>query len=209
MKKIISAALLFCFGIGSAGASDAPQSGAMQSIPNAYQFFFESIDGEDLPLSSYAGKVLLIVNTASQCGFTAQYKDLQTLYETYKNQGLVVIGVPCNDFGGQESGSEASIKAFTEDKFKITFPLTKKYTMEGSEAHPFFKWASAQKKGGLLFSKPRWNFHKFLIDKDGNIAGSFGSNVNPTSGDITNAVEALLNTPAQSVIQIPPENSTP
>lgn len=161
-------------------------------LRNAYDFAFTAIDGADLPLSRYRGQVMLIVNTASQCGFTKQYKDLEALYQRYKDQGFVVIGVPCNDFGGQEPASEAVIAEFARKEFGITFPLTQKYSVTGDAAHPFFTWAVAQEKGGFFFSAPRWNFHKFLIDRDGQVLQSFGSQAEPLSQEIVEAVEKAL-----------------
>ena len=163
-----------------------------QSIPNAHQFDFTSIDGEDFSLSDYSGQVLLIVNTASQCGFTKQYADLQKLYEVYRDQGFSVIGIPCNDFGAQEPGTLENIKSFTQEEYGITFPLTRKYTMRGDGANPFFKWASEQKKGAFLQSSPKWNFHKFLIDQNGDIFKSYGSHVNPFSDKVRRDIETLL-----------------
>lgn len=165
----------------------------MQSIPNAHQFSFTSIDGEKIELQRYKGQAVLIVNTASQCGFTKQYADLQKLYETYKERGLIVIGVPCNDFGRQEPGDLETIKEFTKNEFGITFPLTQKYQVKGENAHPFFTWASQQKKGSFLQSSPKWNFHKFLIDRNGDLVKSYGSQVNPLSPKITEEIENTLN----------------
>lgn len=162
------------------------------SKAGAYMFSFTSIDGEPMPLSGFAGQVVLIVNTASQCGFTKQYKDLQALYERYKDRGLVVIGVPCNQFGGQEPGSESTIKDFTQKQFGVTFPLTSKADVSGKNAHPFFTWASDQKKGAFLQSSPKWNFHKFLIDRQGQLVKSFGSYVDPDSSEIITEIEKLL-----------------
>lgn len=158
----------------------------------AHQFSFKSIDGEDMPLSAYAEKVVLIVNTASQCGFTKQYADLQALHEKYNEQGLVVIGVPCNQFGKQEPGSEDTIKSFVKDQYGITFPLTSKVAVKGKEAHPFFSWAAKQKKGKLFQSSPKWNFHKYLLDQHGRLIKSFGTHVNPQDKTITSEIEALL-----------------
>ncbi len=163
-----------------------------ESQSSAYAFSFTSIDGEAMPLSQYAGQVMLVVNTASQCGFTDQYTALQSLYERYKDRGFVVIGVPCNQFGGQEPGSEAIIKDFTQKQFGITFPLTSKADVSGDNVHPFFAWAAAEKKGGFLQSSPKWNFHKFLIDRHGQLVKSFGSHVEPTDSAMTVEIERLL-----------------
>ena len=186
--RLIAAILLSLIFIQSSHAGEV----LMQSTPNAHSFAFKSIDGEDMPLSDFSGKVLLIVNTASQCGFTKQYTDLQALYEDYKDAGLVVIGVPCNDFGKQEPGQLETIKDFTKSQFGVTFPLTQKYSVKGDDIHPFFEWAGEQKKGGFLQSSPKWNFHKFLIDQDGDLVKSFGSQVNPSSPKIREEIERLL-----------------
>lgn len=162
------------------------------SSPNAYQFSFKSIEGQDIFLSDYKDKVLLVVNTASQCGLTGQYKKLQDLYTNYKEKGLMILGVPCNDFGGQEPGTEAEIKEFTMREYSVDFPMTSKYSVKGKDAHPFFVWASEQNKGGFLFSKPRWNFHKYLIDKKGNLFKSYSSQTEPDSKALLEDIEKLL-----------------
>ena len=159
------------------------------STPNAYQFSFKSIDGDDLPLSAFSGKVVLIVNTASKCGFTGQYKDLQNLYDTYKDKGLVVLGVPSGDFAGQEFQDEEDVKEFTDEKFQITFPLTEITHVKGGDAHPFYQWA--KKQGGFL-SGPKWNFYKYLIDTNGNYITAFGTRTSPTSTNVIEAIEAAL-----------------
>ena len=164
---------------------------AQQENPmiNAHDFSFDSIiDGAQINLADFKGQTVMIVNTASLCGFTKQYDDLQKLYETYKDQNFTVIGVPSNDFGGQEPGSEEDIKEFCETNFNITFPMTAKQIVSGDNAHPFYKWAANQKQGGFLSSKPRWNFHKYLIGPDGNLIGSFGSMTNPMSDKITSLI---------------------
>lgn len=160
---------------------------------NAHAFTFVNLaDDQPLPLSDYEGKAVLVVNTASQCGFTPQYEGLQKLYEEFGPQGLEIIGVPSNDFGGQEPGSHEEISAFTSDNFGVTFPMTHKYSVKGEAAHPFYVWAADQGQGGLLFSKPRWNFHKYLIAPDGSLAGSFGPQVNPDSETLRDAIKAAL-----------------
>ncbi len=132
------------------------------------------------------------MNVASQCGLVGQYEGLQNLYETYKDRGLVVIGVPSNDFGGQEPGSEEEIQDFASNKYGVTFPMTQKYSVSGKTAHPFYSWAADQGKGGMLFSRPRWNFHKYLIAPDGSLAASFGSQVGTDSTKLINAIEEAL-----------------
>jgi glutathione peroxidase len=164
----------------------------MSPADNAFAFSFTDIDGKPLPLSAYRGKVVLIVNTASQCGFTPQYAELQQLYETYKDRGLVVLGVPSDNFGGQEPDDEKAIKKFTSEKFHITFPLASKTDVAGDKAHPFYAWAAKQPNSGLLGATPRWNFHKFLIGRDGQLLDSFVSTVLPASTTITDALGKAL-----------------
>lgn len=155
---------------------------------NFYDFTFQTIDGAAMPMSAYKDKVVLVVNTASKCGFTKQYKGLQALYEKYKDQGFVVLGVPSNDFMGQEPGSNQEIKHFCEMTFGITFPMTEKVSVKGKDADPFYQWAAAQKNG----DNPGWNFHKFLIDKDGALLGSFATRTEPDDADLAKAIEAAL-----------------
>ena len=156
---------------------------------NVYGITFQSIDGQKLPLDQYKGKVLLVVNTASRCGFTKQYAGLEKLYETYKGQGLVVLGVPSNDFAHQEPGSAPEIKKFCQTNFNITFPLTDKVDVIGDNAHPFFKQVREEK--GYL-ARPHWNFYKYLVSRDGHITEWFASTTEPNSDALIKAVEAEL-----------------
>ncbi len=156
---------------------------------SAHDITFTSIDGEPLPLSGFAGKAILVVNTASLCGFTYQYEGLQTVYDRYRERGLVVLGVPSNDFGRQEPGSEAEIKNFCEVNFNIDFPLTDKQPVKGDDAHPFFRYV-AEKLGEK--SLPRWNFHKYLIDPEGQLVGAWSSKAEPGGSEITGAIEQAL-----------------
>ena len=159
---------------------------------NAYSYSFKDINEEDvINLSDYKGKTLVVVNTASLCGFTYQYDGLQKLYDDYKDQGLVVLGVPSNDFGNQESGTNSEVKEFCESTFSITFPLTEKNVVKGKDAHPFFKWS--KKELGFIGGVPRWNFHKIIIGKDGKIFDTFSSMTKPTSGKFVKVIEEALN----------------
>lgn len=154
-----------------------------------YDFSFRKIDGGDLALSQWRGKPVLIVNTASECGFTPQYADLEALWRRYRDQGFMLVGVPSNDFGAQEPGSEADIKAFCERNYKIDFPLAAKEKIVGPEAHPFYRWIVAQLGES---GAPRWNFHKYLIGPDGAVAGAWNSRVNPGDAAITREIEEAL-----------------
>ena len=165
----------------------ALMGGAVAAEGSAYDYEFTSIDGEALPLEQYRGKTVLLVNTASECGFTPQYEGLQALWEKYRDQGLVVLGAPSNDFGGQEPGSEKEIKKFCEVNFNVNFPLTSKVVTKGDDAHPFYKWARQETGSG-----PKWNFHKYLIDPEGNLVGSFPTIVKPMSKKVRKAVEKAL-----------------
>jgi len=159
------------------------------SDKTAYDFSFESLDGKPLPLADYKGKVIMVVNTASKCGFTPQYKALQALYERYKDQGLVIVGVPSNDFGQQEPGNDGQIKAFCQINYGVTFPMSSKQPVTGDEAHPFFTWISGVLGMG---SAPKWNFHKYLIDKHGKPVEFYLSTTAPDSDKITDEIERLL-----------------
>ncbi len=156
---------------------------------SAHDFQFDAIDGEALPFAAFKGKVVLVVNTASQCGFTGQYAGLQRLQDAYGARGFTVLGVPSNDFGAQEPGTEAQIKDFCETNFDVTFPLTRKYEVTGSGAHPFYRWA-AERFGAA--GRPRWNFHKYLVGPDGQLVDWFSTITEPDSPKIRQAIEALL-----------------
>ncbi|HEX4472751.1 MAG TPA: glutathione peroxidase [Nocardioides sp.] len=135
-------------------------------------FHATSIDGEDVALSTYAGSVVLVVNVASQCGLTPQYAGLQELYDEYAEQGLVVLGFPCDQFGHQEPGTEDEISAFCESSFGVTFPMFAKIEVNGDDTHPLYQWLKA-KEGGLIGKDIRWNFAKFLIGRDGRVLKRF------------------------------------
>jgi glutathione peroxidase len=159
------------------------------SVQTAHRFSFTSIEGEHLPLSRFEGKVLLVVNTASRCGFTKQYADLQEVWERFRERGLVVLGVPSNDFGSQEPGTEKEIKSFCEVNFNVDFPMTSKVQVKGGDAHPFYVWAGGE-VGAL--GTPRWNFHKYLIASAGRLVQWFSTPTNPTSSKVIGAIESLL-----------------
>jgi len=147
----------------------------------------KDIDGKDTTLKAYAGKVLLIVNVASECGYTPQYSGLQALHEKMSGKGLAVLGFPCNDFGGQEPGSEAQIKSFCAENYKVTFPMFSKVSIKGEAKHPLY--AALQSAVG---GEVGWNFEKFLIGKDGKVLKRFSSEVAPDSPELLQAIEAAL-----------------
>ena len=161
----------------------------MTDTDDAYQFEFVSIDGERLPLDAWRGRPLLVVNTASFCGYTPQYSELEALWQRYRGRGLVVLGVPSNDFGRLEPGSASEIKEFCASNYSVDFPLTEKYVVIGGEAHPFYRWV-AESLGEA--GTPRWNFHKYLLGPDGHLAGAWPAQVAPTDRRITAEIEALL-----------------
>ena len=165
---------------------------------SAHEFRFETIAGGPLPLAQYAGKVVLVVNTASECGFSPQFEGLQGLWERYRERGLVVLGVPSNDFGGQEPGTASEIKSYCRLNYGVDFPLTAKTRVKGADAHPFYVWARDQL--GFL-AKPRWNFHKYLLARDGRIDDWFSTITKPTSSNVIRAIELLLDEPAGDAVQ--------
>lgn len=156
---------------------------------SAQDFEFTAIDGGKLPMKQFAGKPVLLVNVASACGFTPQYGGLQKLHEQYGPKGLVVLSVPCNDFGAQEPGSEKEIKTFCETSFGVSFPVTAKEHVIGGDAHPLYKWIAKELGEDQL---PRWNFHKYLISKDGELLGAYPSKVAPQAPELVKAIEGAL-----------------
>jgi glutathione peroxidase len=174
---IVRALILFALLGGVAHAKEAKMSVLDLTVP--------TIDGNQQPLSAYRGKVLLIVNVASECGFTPQYVGLEKLWEEYKGRGLVVLGFPSNDFGGQEPGSEAEIKKFCSTNFHVSFPMFAKVKTKGDGQAPIYKLLA--EKG-----EPKWNFHKYLVGKDGKIVAAFASKVAPESAELRQAIEAAL-----------------
>ncbi len=157
---------------------------------NVYGFSFKELaSGEDLPLKKFEGKVMLIVNTASKCGFTKQYDGLEKLYKTYSDQGLVIIGVPSNDFGGQEPADNAEIAEFCKLNYGVSFPMAEKVAVSGDNAHPFYSYA--KKKLGFG-TAPKWNFHKYLVAKNGELIDHFNSTTSPDASNIVEAIEAEL-----------------
>jgi len=154
---------------------------------SVHDFALTSIDGKPAPLSSYKGKVLLLVNVASKCGYTPQYTGLQSLYDKYKDRGLVVVGVPANNFGGQEPGTNEEIKTFCTRNYNVTFPMMSKVSVKGEDKTPLYGYLTENTGGDV-----KWNFSKFLVDKNGKIVSRFESKVTPESPELTSAVEKAL-----------------
>lgn len=146
-----------------------------------YDYKVKDIDGNEVVISEFKDKVLMIVNVASKCGFTPQYEGLQKLYDAYKDQGLVVLGFPCNQFGAQEQGGEAEIKDFCETNFSISFPMFAKIDVNGDNADPLFLFLQNAKKGFMDTGPIKWNFSKFLVDREGNVVGRYGSLDDPAA----------------------------
>jgi glutathione peroxidase len=157
---------------------------------NAYDFTAETLDGQPAPLAAWRGKVILIVNTASKCGFTPQYQGLEALNRRYAGRGLVVLGFPCNQFAGQEPGSAAEIANFCSLTYDVTFPMMSKVDVNGCHTHPLYAWLKHEKKGVLGTESIKWNFTKFLVDRSGEVAGRFPPSTEPQA--LEGAIEALL-----------------
>jgi len=158
----------------------------MAADKTVYDFTLNSIDGQPAPLSAYKGKVVLLVNVASRCGYTPQYTGLEALYERYKDKGLVVIGFPANNFGAQEPGSNEEIKTFCKKNYGVTFPMAAKISVKGDDMAPIYKWLTSKAENGVLDATITWNFNKFLLDENGHLLYYFPSKVTPMSEEITN-----------------------
>jgi len=180
-KKIIVYIIILMFSFFNKTMSDTSKT--------FFDFKINSINGDELDLSIFDGKTILLVNVASNCGFTKQYDDLQKLYDDFKDKGLVVVGVPTNQFGGQEPGSETEIKNFCETNFNISFPMTSKYDVKGDNAHPIYLWAKDTYGKSTV---PKWNFHKILINKQGKIDDTFASFTAPMSKKIIKKLKKIL-----------------
>jgi glutathione peroxidase len=184
-RAILSAAMA---AVAAPAATRTALAQAAMSRVKAYAFSFPALSGPDIRLADYAGRPLLIVNTASLCGFTPQYAGLQELWSEFHDRGLMIIGVPSNDFGGQEPGGATEIAATAQHQYGVTFPIAAKAVVKGPNAHPFYKWAAEARPRDV----PRWNFHKYLIGRDGYIAEAYAETVEPTDTRIKTAVGRAL-----------------
>jgi glutathione peroxidase len=164
--------------------AQGPKTEAPMSGLTAYAFSFARLDGGDIRLADFAGKPILVVNTASLCGYTPQYAGLQELWTRFHDRGLMIVGVPSNDFGGQEPGTASDIMETAHHQYGVTFPLAAKVVVKGVAAHPFFKWAAAERP----LATPHWNFHKYLIGRDGRIAAVFSTQTEPTDPKVIAAI---------------------
>jgi glutathione peroxidase len=184
-RAILTAAMA---AVAAPAATRTALAQAAMSRVKAYAFSFPALSGPDIRLADYAGRPLLIVNTASLCGFTPQYAGLQELWSEFHDRGLMIIGVPSNDFGGQEPGGATEIAATAQHQYGVTFPIAAKAVVKGPNAHPFYKWAAEARPRDV----PRWNFHKYLIGRDGYIAEAYAETVEPTDTRIKTAVGRAL-----------------
>jgi glutathione peroxidase len=189
MKRLIAAISFLPSLLAPAAVHATDAQKGKPPTGTAFEFGFTAIDGKPMPLADFKGKALLVVNTASFCGYTNQYAGLQALHEKYEKLGLVVIGVPSNDFGEQEPKAEADIATFCQGAFGVTFPLTDKQPVKGASAHPFYKWAAATLGAS---ASPKWNFHKYLIGRDGHLLSAFATSIKPQDPQVITAIEAAL-----------------
>jgi glutathione peroxidase len=175
---------LIASGLTTPAFGQGPKTEAPVTRLTAYAFSFAQLDGGEIRLADFAGKPILVVNTASLCGYTPQYAGLQELWTRFHDRGLIIVGVPSNDFGGQEPGTAADIKETANHQYGVTFPLAAKVVVKGSKAHPFYKWAAAERP----LETPHWNFHKYLIGHDGRIAAVFPTQTEPTDAKVIAAI---------------------
>jgi glutathione peroxidase len=174
-----------------AAAENASTNGAAMSAITAYAFSFAGLDGDAIRLADFTGKPIMVVNTASLCGYTPQYTGLEQLFMRFHSRGLMIIGVPSNDFGEQEPGGPAEISETANKEYGVTFPLTAKAEVKGPNAHPFYKWAATERPLEL----PKWNFHKYLVGRDGHVAAVFPTPVEPMDARVVDAVAKELGRP--------------
>jgi glutathione peroxidase len=173
--------------------SSAPAKADKDGKPvSPLDFKLKTIDGKDLDLAQYKGKAVLLVNVASKCGLTPQYKALEAVYEKYKDQGFVIVGFPANNFGGQEPGTEAQIKEFCSSKYNVTFPMTSKISVKGDDQHGLYKFLTHKDTNGDFAGDIEWNFAKFLVDRNGNVMARFASKTKPDDAQVTAAIEKAL-----------------
>ena len=189
IKNLVLIALLLTIGFGNTVAFGKVSTKKPKKISD---FTVKDIDGNDVKLKQYKGKVALVVNVASKCGYTPQYEGLQALYDKYKDKGFVVLGFPANNFKGQEPGSNAEIKEFCESKYKVTFPMFAKVSVKGEDQEPLYQYLTGKETNPNFAGDITWNFNKFLVDKNGKIIARFSSKDAPQSDAVVQAVEKAL-----------------
>jgi len=190
MSRIIKAGVVFV--LMAAGVALAVNGGKM---PGIHDFSMTDIDGREVALADFKGKIVLMVNVASKCGFTPQYAGLEELYTTYRDRGFVILGFPANNFMGQEPGTNAEIKNFCTLNYGVSFPLFAKISVKGKDIHPLYRFLTDKETNPQFGGKITWNFNKFLVDREGRVINRFGSRAKPLSPAITNAIEAALKSP--------------
>jgi len=166
----------------------------MAADKTVYDFTMKSIEGQPAPLAAYKGKVVLLVNVASRCGYTPQYTALESIYEKYKDHGFVIVGIPANNFGGQEPGTDAEIKTFCTAKYQVTFPMMSKVSVKGDDKTPLYQFLTDKGANPNTGGEIKWNFTKFLVGPDGRVVTRFESDVKPDSPEVTGAIEKALAT---------------
>lgn len=164
----------------------------MPTAKNLYDYTMTSLEGQSVPLSTYKGKVVVIINVASKCGYTPQYGELEKFYEANKDRGVVILGFPANNFGAQEPGSNSEIRQFCTRNYGVSFPMFSKISVEGSDIHPLYKFLTTKSENGVEDSRVKWNFQKYVIDKNGRLVGHFDSGVKVTDKGFVETIESLL-----------------
>jgi glutathione peroxidase len=196
MKKYITLSALAVLIIAAAAVAltwdGSAATDEKMTEKSVLDFTMKNIDGEDVKLSAYGGKVLLLVNVASKCGYTPQYKGLESIYEKYKEQGLVVMGFPANNFFWQEPGTDEEIKTFCSTKYNVTFPMFAKISVKGGKIHPLYRFLTSKETNPEFSGSISWNFNKFLVDRSGKIVARFGSKDEPESPKVVEAIEQAL-----------------
>ena len=167
-------------------------AGAMAADKNVYEFTLNSIDGQPAPLAAYKGKVVMLVNVASRCGFTPQYEALEAVYEKYKDRGFVIVGIPANNFGAQEPGTNQEIKTFCSSKYHVTFPMMAKVSVKGEDQTPLYQYLTDKSSNPQTGGEIQWNFTKFLVGPEGRVIIRFESKVKPDAAEVTAAIEKAL-----------------
>jgi len=192
MRKLRLAMVVLCLAVAAAAVFGAPSTSSASASGSIYDFTMKDIDGKQVNLTDFRGKVVLVVNVASRCGFTPQYEGLQKLYLKYQQQGFVILGFPANNFGFQEPGTNAEIKTFCSAKYNVTFPIFSKISVKGEDMDPLYKYLTDKATNPQYGGDIKWNFNKFLIDRKGNILARFEPPVKPDSDQMVQAIEKAL-----------------